>query len=207
MLDLGEAARTASPRLRSCLAVPLVHRDECIGVLTLYAATQDAFSEDHQRLAEAASAQAAEILATLQANETQGGIDNSRRSETKKSLGIVYVRSRDANGPAALLLTELEQYIRKQVHTNDAVLRPGRSEIVAVVEGADESAAIVTAARLQGKLEAFLERMPAEERVFIHIGVSSATDLPGNIDTAIRIARLRFAASDDADQTSPGSIH
>lgn len=53
ILDLGEVARCMTPRLRSCLSTPMTSDGTLIGVLTLYSATVDAFTEDHRRVIEA----------------------------------------------------------------------------------------------------------------------------------------------------------
>jgi putative nucleotidyltransferase with HDIG domain len=52
VLDLGEVARSSSPRLRSCLSTPIISEHMLVGVLTLYSSNGDAFSEEHQRVIE-----------------------------------------------------------------------------------------------------------------------------------------------------------
>ena len=61
-LDLGEAAKSMSPRLRTCLSTPLILDDELIGVLSLYSTTSDGFNEDHKRVIEAIARQIAYIF-------------------------------------------------------------------------------------------------------------------------------------------------
>jgi putative nucleotidyltransferase with HDIG domain len=56
-LDFGEVARTFNPRLRSCLSTPLLSNDQLVGVLTLYSASPEGFSEDHRRVVEAVARQ------------------------------------------------------------------------------------------------------------------------------------------------------
>src|SRR5712692_884599 len=56
-LDLGEIARCVSPRLRSCLSTPLLFDETLVGVLTLYSATPDGFTEDHRRIVEVVARQ------------------------------------------------------------------------------------------------------------------------------------------------------
>ncbi len=51
-LDLGEAARSLRPPLRSCLSTPLLVGDQLVGVLTVYSPLRDAFTEDHRRVLE-----------------------------------------------------------------------------------------------------------------------------------------------------------
>ena len=54
ILDLGEIARAADPRLRTCLATAVKSpRNNLSGVITLYSSTAQAFSEEHERILEA----------------------------------------------------------------------------------------------------------------------------------------------------------
>lgn len=54
VLDLGEIARSMTPRLRTCLSTPLICQDQLVGVLTLYSSGAEGFSEDHRRIMEIA---------------------------------------------------------------------------------------------------------------------------------------------------------
>jgi putative nucleotidyltransferase with HDIG domain len=49
-IDLGSRAVSFSPPLRSSLTVPLVHESNILAVISLYASTPEAFSDDHARL-------------------------------------------------------------------------------------------------------------------------------------------------------------
>jgi diguanylate cyclase (GGDEF)-like protein len=62
VLDLGDMARTMSPRLRNCLSSPLLSNDALVGVLTLYSAGPETFNEDHRRIIEAVARQTAHPL-------------------------------------------------------------------------------------------------------------------------------------------------
>jgi diguanylate cyclase (GGDEF)-like protein/putative nucleotidyltransferase with HDIG domain len=59
LLDFGEAGRSSTPRLRSCLSAPLVFEDQLVGVLSLYSDVLQHFNEDHKRILEAVSRQIA----------------------------------------------------------------------------------------------------------------------------------------------------
>ena len=59
-LDLDDAQRDGS-RLRSALAVPIEADDKLVGVLSLYAPADNAFDDDHRRLAQAAVYAAASL--------------------------------------------------------------------------------------------------------------------------------------------------
>src|SRR5262249_22268390 len=61
-LDLGEVARAATPRLKSCLSTPVVCEDQLVGVLSLYSSTQDCFTEEHRRILEVVALQTAHSL-------------------------------------------------------------------------------------------------------------------------------------------------
>jgi diguanylate cyclase (GGDEF)-like protein/putative nucleotidyltransferase with HDIG domain len=51
-LDLGDAARSFTPRLKSTLSTPIIYLDDLVGVLTLYAPGINAFDEDDKRILE-----------------------------------------------------------------------------------------------------------------------------------------------------------
>jgi putative nucleotidyltransferase with HDIG domain len=58
-LDLADAVRSQSLRLKSCISTPLIFEDELIGVLSLYSSELNAFTEDHKRMIETIAKQVA----------------------------------------------------------------------------------------------------------------------------------------------------
>ena len=62
VLDLGDLARTQSPRLLSCLAAPIVVSQNLIGVVTLHSSRENAFSDDHRRIVEMVAGRSAQVL-------------------------------------------------------------------------------------------------------------------------------------------------
>ncbi len=56
-LDLGDAARSSSARLRSCLSTPFLAGDQLLGVVTLYSQSENGFTDDHRRIVEAIAKQ------------------------------------------------------------------------------------------------------------------------------------------------------
>ncbi len=64
-IDLGPQLATASPPLRSCLTMPLVHEGAILGVLSLYASAPGAFSDDDARLLSLLAPSLATSLAAL----------------------------------------------------------------------------------------------------------------------------------------------
>ena len=75
-LDLGLAAQSLEPPLRSAVTVPLSHDGRVVGVLSCYAASAPGFTEDHLRLLEllaaslgsALSRATCDVLRVLRAN-------------------------------------------------------------------------------------------------------------------------------------------
>ena len=61
-LDLGETAKSLTPRLRSCLSTSLLFDDELIGVLSLYSVELNGFNDDHKRVIEVVARQIAHIF-------------------------------------------------------------------------------------------------------------------------------------------------
>ena len=208
MLDLGEAARNLSPRLRSCLAVPVVHRDESVGVLAFYSSSSNAFSEDHQRLAEAVASQTAEMIAV-----SSGAINKQRpgATSTERTFSVLYVRiweHADATDEAEPALSDLEKYLERCIGTDDAMQRLSSHELVVVVRSAGGNDIQVAAARLQGRIEAFLERLPPRVRRTVYLTASHSTGAASTTEAVIRLARLRFEAADRPAGDAPsGSIH
>ncbi len=64
ILDLGEIARSAAPRLRSCLSAPLLSNGSLVGVISLYSSRSDGYTEDHRRILEIAAHQIAGAIKT-----------------------------------------------------------------------------------------------------------------------------------------------
>ncbi len=64
-LDLGHAAGTLDPPLRSSLTVPLTHDGQVVGVVSCYSGTPQGFSEDHLRLLELLAASLGAAVAAV----------------------------------------------------------------------------------------------------------------------------------------------
>jgi putative methionine-R-sulfoxide reductase with GAF domain len=79
-LDLGEVARCTTPRLRSCLSTPLLYDETLVGVLTLYSATTDGFTEDHRRIVEVVARQIGHTF------KSAAEFDNSARRDPMTGL-------------------------------------------------------------------------------------------------------------------------
>ena len=64
-LDLGAAALSLDPPLRSYVTVPLVNEGRVVGVLSCYAAAAPGFTEDHMRLLELLAASLGSAIAAV----------------------------------------------------------------------------------------------------------------------------------------------
>jgi GAF domain-containing protein len=61
-LDFGDAARSQTVRLRSCISTPLLSGEHLAGVMTLYATEMNAFTDDHRRIVELIARQIAHVF-------------------------------------------------------------------------------------------------------------------------------------------------
>jgi putative methionine-R-sulfoxide reductase with GAF domain len=77
-LDLGEVAKTISPRPRSCLSTPLATGSKLVGVLTLYSANYESFSKENERLIEAVARQLAPAIGRALEQEDDGSTSARR---------------------------------------------------------------------------------------------------------------------------------
>lgn len=97
-LDLGDVARSANPRLRSCLSTPLIVGDELVGVLALYSSTVDGFTDDHRRIVEAVAKQMADVFQGAPPFETA-----TRRDETLELPSIAQLEHFENIGSRELI--------------------------------------------------------------------------------------------------------
>lgn len=62
ILDLGETAKSFLPPLRTCLSTPILFHDELVGVLSLYSADLNGFTDDQRRVIEIVARQVSHIF-------------------------------------------------------------------------------------------------------------------------------------------------
>jgi diguanylate cyclase (GGDEF)-like protein/putative nucleotidyltransferase with HDIG domain len=118
VLDFGEAARSMTPRPRSCLSTPLLVGHTLIGVLTLYSTTQEAFSEEHQRVAEIVGRQVAPaIQQAAEHQKTRVGVLRDQLTglphlEQYRDLAAAQVAESTVQRPVSLLLVDVNNLDR-----------------------------------------------------------------------------------------------
>lgn len=174
-LDLGDVARTASPRLRNCLSAPLTCEDQLVGVLTLYSDSADGFNEDHKRVIEVVARQightfkcAAEFdhatrrdsitgLPNLQQLEqllhSTGGDSLSVGSELTllfiDVVGLKPINVQHGRQAGDEVLRHVARYARGGLRVSDILFRYGSDEFVALLNHTDVPTAKIVAERIR----------------------------------------------------------
>lgn len=109
VLDLGEVGKTLVPRPRSCLSTPVVSEGHLAGVLTIYSAHTNFFTEEHERIIEAAARQ---IAAGVRRAAAQSGAHD--RDRLKPSLNAIPRESLVESIPPGTCLVLFDQDPREQ---------------------------------------------------------------------------------------------
>ena len=91
-IDLGPSILSFAPPLRSSLTIPLVHDNALIAVVSLYASTPDAYTDDHARLLTLLAPSLATSIASLGRARTRMATGEPRRAASGE-LRLVKVKS------------------------------------------------------------------------------------------------------------------
>ncbi len=157
VLDLGEAAKTISPRPRSCLSTVLTLRGNLVGVLTIYSTQPNSFSEEHERLVEAVARQIAPAVS--RAMEQSDAATLERRAASSSDVGDVLDQLPDRtslalietsdNAPslATAPLQQIVAALNKDARPNDVVFRRGVRQVALLCSGLEEVAVTRMVAR------------------------------------------------------------
>ena len=210
-LDFGDARGRLPVVFNSALATPLVAANEIIGVLTLYAVERDAFSSEHQQVAEFAARQIGPGLERALAYERERtatffdkdtGLPNERYLE--RVLGsAIFSPGREPSAPGLLSLVvhsktatavpgdlvRLAATARNVVRVTDLVFRTGACEVMVLMADTTPSAmASVTGRIVENLREQATDSGVAIEAAFAVYPdhVKAPSDLP-------RAARARRA--------------
>jgi len=229
ILDLGESARSARPRLRTCLSTPVIHEGTIVGVMSFYSAQKDGFSRDHKRIAEAVARQISPIF--KQSQQQAGSSVASAYSEPgvrpssygEKGFGredgldegvtiaLVQLTARRADQikpPSEDTMAAVAAVIRGSLRGADILFRYSSSELVVLFgHSAVEIATSVgrRIAELINDSNSVASHFDASA-LAVTIG-TAATPADGiTIDSLIAAARLKGQSLDDFTQR-PTSIH
>lgn len=215
ILDLGEVARTADPRLCSCLSTPLIAEEQLVGVLTLYSTTPAGFSENHKRIIEAIAKQIAPTFRGTVEAERPGyddplaglpslaqlqrlvGSHESRREPDFRLFLIDIVTLKQINAlhgrPASdEVLRHVIRHVRSVLRVGDVLFRYGRDGLVVFVHDGGMRTAEALATRIHDRVRAELCPVPSGETVGIdialtHLSAPLGGELLGDLVTSARI--------------------
>jgi len=128
----------------------VIHNGQLAGVLTVYAAVSDAFSEDHERVLEAVSTQIAAALFNssnaaripsasppISARGPNQYRVNTADAQSSICVAILKIHRQSAMGPA---LEVIANFVRQRLRPSDLVFRRGE-ELILLLHVADRSAA------------------------------------------------------------------
>jgi diguanylate cyclase (GGDEF)-like protein/putative nucleotidyltransferase with HDIG domain len=172
ILDLGEAAHLPDGDLRSCISTPLQDdNDSIVGVLTIYAAHVDAFTDDHRRVLEAVSRQIAQTLRRATEFDASPKRDELTGLPTSRYLESLVPQSISVSDqPVALLLVDVFQLkrinsahgrdtgdlvlryvvsnLQRCIRVGDVVFRHSGDDFVVLLNGADRATAALVTRRM-----------------------------------------------------------
>jgi diguanylate cyclase (GGDEF)-like protein/putative nucleotidyltransferase with HDIG domain len=190
--------------LKNALVYPLYSEANCLGVVSLYAAKDVTFSEDHVRVMEVVAKQAATAIQNaIKYEETQvealtdhlTSLPNSRYldvyfdREMEKArrfqfpLAIVamdldgFKNVNDAFGHHVgdRMLVEVAKVLNRNIRASDVVIRLGGDEFLAIVSQASRQEVSLLANRVQREVEEIRLDIGAGERARIGISVGIAS--------------------------------
>lgn len=184
---------------QSCLCLPLCIEDSILGVISLYAAVPNAFSDDHLRLMETITPQAASAINNaIIYEETQEdaytdmltGLPNLRyfkvfgEQELKRAARVNYpvtflmmdlesfksINDRYGHKVGDRTLIEISHILRNQMRRSDTCIRYGGDEFVGILPGVDKAMVERTMSRVQEAVDS--HRIILNERQSVRIGIS-----------------------------------
>lgn len=210
VLDLGDAARDTSPRLRSCMAAPIATAGESVAVLTLYSTAVGAFTEDHQRILEAIADQSAEPLRGV-LNRSQTAFAEPLFEESgSNTVAFVYVRVLERHDHSSIqpqLVAKVREKLKKLVRPSDVLLQPSPLETLVVIRGLDPSAVAAAAARVERSLQQPSVDSDADPQS-IYVSASHVTDEGTTNDALLRLARGRYTSdAESLGNSASESVH
>ena len=217
-LDFGEAAKSTSPPLRSCLSTPLVFNEELIGVLSLYSTHLNGFNDDHRRVIEIVARQVAHIVKhatefdSTSRRDALTGLPNLQQLEqfvdatgvhdlvqncsfTLLFIDVVDLKQINAAHGRAVgdqVLVHVVRYATAGLRLADILFRYGSDEFVALLNDTSADSAMLVAERIKEGLRSnpmTIDSQPLSVEVSV-----TAVSPPGDGDafpTLVETARMR----------------
>jgi diguanylate cyclase (GGDEF)-like protein/putative nucleotidyltransferase with HDIG domain len=219
VLDLGEVARGMSPRPRSCLSTPLIVGNTLVGVLTFYSTSREAFTEEHQRVAEIVARQVAPVIQqSVESQRSRMAVLRDQLTglphlEQFRDLAMTQIADATTQRPVSLLLidvdsleninrlhgreagdevmSEVVRATRRSLRAADMLFRYGNDEFVALLLQTNQATGRAIANRISEAIAADQERLEPSRRFGITVAVVSAPQDGRTIDEVLDIAVSR----------------
>jgi putative nucleotidyltransferase with HDIG domain len=227
VLDLGEAARHLTPRLRSCLSTPLTSASQLVGVLSVYSPIADGFTEDHRRLLEVVARQVSETvkhakrppaLSTQPFDDVLTGLPRRERvarfvaSEVDNtgneavSVVVIHIPSDPPQrGISRNQTNEIARAVTRVLRGADVLSVYSDEDLVVVLTQTDSLAASAVAARINEILCEAVSVMPTSQKPTI--GVASAPGDGRSLDELVANARQRWHGDSSRSPSKHPSVH
>ena len=170
VLDLGDAARSHSLGLKSCLSAPLIAGEELVGVLALYSPDSNAFTEDHRRIVDGIATQIAHTFRRSIEFDSKVRVDALTGLPDLNQLEQLVQGANDGRSPYALLfidvidlnsinqqhgrqigdevLCHVAQSVRSTLRVADILFRHNSDEFIAFLSGTEIETAKTVSQRM-----------------------------------------------------------
>jgi putative nucleotidyltransferase with HDIG domain len=224
VLDLGEAARSMKPRLRSCLSTPLLAGEHLVGVLTVYSTNQDAFSDEHRRVIEVIARQVAHPLrqcVEVEKRQSASQRDVTRVTQSSQIDRLVSAEIESATTDVALSIITLEVVgarssegflaaaavaIKQTLRGADVLFRYGIDQFIILLPQTGLPTAEAIANRIRERLAA-LRSEHALEPNSLKLGVATAPSDGSTLDLLILAAKFRTRSQNSDPDEHRTSVH
>jgi diguanylate cyclase (GGDEF)-like protein/putative nucleotidyltransferase with HDIG domain len=234
VLDLGEIARFARPRLRSCIGSAVLADDRLVGVLALYSSTQAAFSEQHKRVLEIVTKQISRPLEQALGSRIQGpgslrdsatGLPNLEQIQqlissdlTGKSRGALTLLLIGVHGAPGMhqqqgrsagdrAVSKIVESAGEILRNGDLLFSYGTQEFVALLPQTDSNAGRTIANRILSVVQTHVLSTNANSGISVSIGIASAPADGTSFDALLLIARTDAVSQGRLGASRPDSIH
>ncbi len=188
----------------SVLAVPMIHKDQCVGVLDLFRPVVDGFSEAEVRLLQSVASQAAMAIANARLHQQMVKLSNTdaltgianRRSFFSR-LEMEMVRAEASSQTFALVMIDVDHFkelndawghlagdrvlkrvaslLASQVRKVDSVARYGGEEFALILPHAGQHEAVEAAEKLRGLVESTVPLGDGARQAHVTISVGVAS--------------------------------
>jgi putative nucleotidyltransferase with HDIG domain len=218
-LDLGEIARVVYPRLRNCVSTPLVADSQLIGVITVYSSATESYTEEHRRILDAVTAQAAQSFRRAIDGEpvrSDPPVDLPHISQLDQSIAslcaeasnpvfsLMFVAVRNFDRMPVIqdtvfgeqIYQHVAQQFRRLLRPHDVLFRAGPNQIVALLRSADHTVAEALAAKADHHMQECPLILPNGASVSVEIGITNVhapTDGRSVVDLT-RAAQMKRAS-------------